>query len=186
MTSKKRRRRKKDEMGVSIRQLVLSVVGLIVLTVTLGIVVVVLKGVVVIIEVYNSIVTSMGSYGWLVDYFIIFGFGGILILGMIIFIALVVFSRLHKDDDEEVYEEEYEEYDRVKRIPIPHKKKQAIHRTYKGCPICGKRTIMEIHHIDGNPSNNDDRNLIPLCPTCHSNTGIPKDQLKGKWKKPRY
>ena len=27
---------------------------------------------------------------------------------------------------------------------------------------------VEIHHIDGNPANNDPFNLIPLCPNCHT------------------
>lgn len=34
------------------------------------------------------------------------------------------------------------------------------------CAICGEDKP-QIHHIDENPSNNDDLNLLPLCPTCH-------------------
>jgi len=34
------------------------------------------------------------------------------------------------------------------------------------CAICG-RPRPHIHHIDGNPSNNDDENLLPLCPNHH-------------------
>ncbi|MDD5650054.1 MAG: HNH endonuclease signature motif containing protein [Candidatus Nanoarchaeia archaeon] len=38
------------------------------------------------------------------------------------------------------------------------------------CPICcGNITANDIHHIDGNRDNNDELNLIPICPTCHQN-----------------
>jgi hypothetical protein len=36
------------------------------------------------------------------------------------------------------------------------------------CAICCDMKPYEIHHIDGNPSNNDPLNLIPLCPNCHT------------------
>jgi uncharacterized protein (UPF0179 family) len=38
------------------------------------------------------------------------------------------------------------------------------------CPFCDSDDVghFEIHHIDNNPSNNELRNLILLCPTCHS------------------
>jgi hypothetical protein len=42
----------------------------------------------------------------------------------------------------------------------------------KKCIICGETKIVEVHHYDGNHSNNKIENLIPLCPThhryCHS------------------
>lgn len=38
----------------------------------------------------------------------------------------------------------------------------------KECIICGENRIVEVHHLDGNRSNNDISNLIPLCPTHHS------------------
>jgi hypothetical protein len=42
----------------------------------------------------------------------------------------------------------------------------------KKCVICGEEQIVEVHHYDGNHSNNKIENLIPLCPThhkyCHS------------------
>ena len=34
------------------------------------------------------------------------------------------------------------------------------------CAICGGNHP-QIHHIDENPNNNDQLNLIPLCPNCH-------------------
>ncbi len=38
------------------------------------------------------------------------------------------------------------------------------------CPFCDNSEVghFEIHHIDDNPSNNDYKNLIFLCPICHS------------------
>lgn len=50
-------------------------------------------------------------------------------------------------------------------------------RGYK-CEICGcdkvnpytNKTILQIHHIDGNASNCSDENLQVLCPNCHAMT----------------
>ena len=42
----------------------------------------------------------------------------------------------------------------------------------KKCVVCGESKIVEVHHYDGDHSNNKLENLIPLCPThhqyCHS------------------
>jgi len=35
------------------------------------------------------------------------------------------------------------------------------------CCVC-QTPFVVIHHIDGNPSNNDPNNLAPLCPNCHA------------------
>ena len=43
------------------------------------------------------------------------------------------------------------------------------------CARCGKNcrnsknaeSVLQVHHIDGNPQNNDLENLIPLCASCH-------------------
>lgn len=37
----------------------------------------------------------------------------------------------------------------------------------KKCIICGESNIVQVHHSDGNHSNNDPSNLVPLCPTHH-------------------
>jgi hypothetical protein len=37
----------------------------------------------------------------------------------------------------------------------------------KVCAICGWNISLEIHHIDGNHENNNEENLIPLCPNHH-------------------
>ncbi len=37
----------------------------------------------------------------------------------------------------------------------------------KECCVCSEHRIVEVHHFDGNKSNNEISNLIPLCPTCH-------------------
>jgi HNH endonuclease len=36
------------------------------------------------------------------------------------------------------------------------------------CQVCGQhRNHMSVHHIDENPENHDDNNLVTVCPTCH-------------------
>jgi len=37
----------------------------------------------------------------------------------------------------------------------------------KSCVICKESNIVEVHHFDGNHTNNSIENLIPLCPTHH-------------------
>ena len=46
--------------------------------------------------------------------------------------------------------------------------KASVYRRDKGCQLCGQvKSRKEAHHIDGDASNNDVRNLITLCPPCH-------------------
>ena len=35
------------------------------------------------------------------------------------------------------------------------------------CEICGSNKNVDVHHIDGNPQNNDLSNLMRLCRSCH-------------------
>lgn len=37
----------------------------------------------------------------------------------------------------------------------------------KKCCVCGFDHIVEVHHMDCNKTNNDPKNLIPLCPNHH-------------------
>ena len=42
------------------------------------------------------------------------------------------------------------------------------------CPYPANNIPLEIEHIDGNYKNNDESNLILLCPNCHSLTSTYK------------
>lgn len=43
-----------------------------------------------------------------------------------------------------------------------------LYKSAKTCCVCrALRTPVEIHHIDQNPANNDEENLIALCSNCH-------------------
>jgi len=44
---------------------------------------------------------------------------------------------------------------------------------------------LEVEHIDGNYKNNSEKNLILLCPNCHSLTATYKGANKGKGRKGR-
>ena len=37
----------------------------------------------------------------------------------------------------------------------------------KVCAGCGFDKLITLHHLDGNRENNDDKNLVGLCPNCH-------------------
>lgn len=58
-----------------------------------------------------------------------------------------------------------------KRIPKESKVRAELQKEINSsCPFCNNDDVghFEIHHIDENPSNNEIRNLILLCPLCHS------------------
>ena len=56
----------------------------------------------------------------------------------------------------------------LNRPCISQTTRDRIHRKYKNkCQWCGKGKLIHIHHIDLNPGNNSDDNLILLCANCH-------------------
>ena len=73
-----------------------------------------------------------------------------------------------------------------------------IHEKYNfSCAICSwdkenpytNKKTLEIDHIDGDPSNNIESNLILLCPNCHSLTSTYKNANKGHgrlWRREKY
>jgi hypothetical protein len=55
------------------------------------------------------------------------------------------------------------------RVSIPKTIRDQVLKEYAHrCAMCGTDRP-EIHHIDEDPSNNHELNLIPLCPNCHTN-----------------
>lgn len=66
----------------------------------------------------------------------------------------------------------------TKKISTSKLKKKLIKEQFieNKCAICGlnswmdKPIVLQLHHLDGNPSNNSIENLQLLCPNCHSQT----------------
>lgn len=74
----------------------------------------------------------------------------------------------------------------IKTIPKTNRKRTYMSPTYiknkyietheYKCQCCGisiwnnKPITLQLHHIDGNRNNNEDNNLMLLCPNCHSQT----------------
>ncbi len=56
-----------------------------------------------------------------------------------------------------------------KRIKLPRELEDAIlYKSAKTCCVCRiPRAPVEIHHIDQNPANNVEKNLIAICRNCH-------------------
>lgn len=46
------------------------------------------------------------------------------------------------------------------------------------CELCGKQGKLDVHHIDKNPYNNVDKNLMILCRSCHMKIHNPKKICK--------
>ncbi|MBK8088889.1 MAG: HNH endonuclease [Chitinophagaceae bacterium] len=58
-----------------------------------------------------------------------------------------------------------------KRITIPNKTKALLQQEIDSkCPVCDSLDVdhFELHHMDENPENNEQANLLMLCPICHS------------------
>lgn len=54
------------------------------------------------------------------------------------------------------------------RIPISNALKLELVRQRGGiCEHCNNHIFQQVHHIDGNPSNNDPSNLMLVCYDCH-------------------
>lgn len=54
------------------------------------------------------------------------------------------------------------------RIPISTDLRRAVYELFdKACRSCGNKHANQIHHIDGDPSNNHIKNLELLCYDCH-------------------
>ncbi len=53
------------------------------------------------------------------------------------------------------------------RIPIAEKTKlEILGRANNRCCVC-QTPFVHFHHLDGDPTNNDVENIVPLCPNCH-------------------
>jgi 5-methylcytosine-specific restriction endonuclease McrA len=66
-----------------------------------------------------------------------------------------------------------------------HIRRYLLEKFNKTCSSCnlsewlGDPITLEVEHIDGNSSNNDESNLTLLCPNCHSKTPTYKAKNKG-------
>ena len=63
-----------------------------------------------------------------------------------------------------------------KRTDIPKKTRETILKEYHHKCALGHANppAPELHHIDGDPSNHDLWNILPLCPNCHSSKLNPR------------
>lgn len=55
----------------------------------------------------------------------------------------------------------------VKQVSYHTYRKICFKYNQEECIICGEKLLVEVHHYDGNRSNNTQENLVPLCPTHH-------------------
>jgi len=61
-----------------------------------------------------------------------------------------------------------------KRIPIPEKLRiEIMAKANNRCCVC-QTPFFQIHHLDGDRSNNDPDNLAPLCPNCHDQADLKR------------
>lgn len=76
-----------------------------------------------------------------------------------------------------------------------HIRRYMLEQNNYKCSKCGfdginpfsKKSVLEIHHIDGNYKNNNEYNLDVLCPNCHSMTNNYRSQNKnGRKERNKY
>lgn len=74
-----------------------------------------------------------------------------------------------------------------------HIKKYLLEKFNHRCAKCGWHEIneytgripLEVHHLDGNWKNNNEDNLVILCPNCHSLTNTYKGRNRGRGRSTR-
>ena len=60
------------------------------------------------------------------------------------------------------------------RKSIPEKLRiEVMSKANNRCCVC-QTPFFQIHHLDGDPSNNDPDNLAPLCPNCHDQADLKR------------
>ena len=89
--------------------------------------------------------------------------------GLIPVLEIVDNNKKTQKDFGVVVEQTLSPYSRIrKRIPIPKERRQMVFiRCNNECEICEDHAAQQIHHIDGNPRNNELENLQGVCYDCH-------------------
>jgi len=60
------------------------------------------------------------------------------------------------------------------RKSVPEKLRiEVMSKANNRCCVC-QTPFFQIHHLDGDPSNNDPDNLAPLCPNCHDQADLKR------------
>ena len=72
------------------------------------------------------------------------------------------------------------------KVPVPKNfRRQSARKVEKCCSICSKSTTrLHVHHIDFNPTNNEESNLVTLCGSCHRLAHSPIRMEMGRQAKP--
>ena len=64
-------------------------------------------------------------------------------------------------------EDYYQKYPK-RKILTPSRRKALIAATKSICERCDEYfPFPQIHHVDGDPKNDEDENLMVVCPNCH-------------------
>jgi len=122
------------------------------------------------------------AYALIVDWWKEHAVSGWVILGIVV--ALLAFSlyrfpafrglfiRTAKKAGERVVYGNGKEASGREPLP-PDLREHILQRAHYRCenPDCKEHVKPEIHHIDGDNSHNSPRNLIALCPNCHTRAG---------------
>lgn len=62
-----------------------------------------------------------------------------------------------------------EYYDDLRHPMLSKKYRKICFDNHKHeCVVCGEDKILDVHHYDGDRTNNNPKNLVPICPTHHN------------------
>jgi len=63
---------------------------------------------------------------------------------------------------------------------VGHSRSKSTKKMRRCCEVCGNTGRLHVHHLDGDPLNNADLNLMTLCVSCHARAHSPNFDTIGQ------
>lgn len=71
------------------------------------------------------------------------------------------------EERKKLYPANWKQISAIVRIKAGNKCEICDAENEKPHPITGSKVVLTVHHLDFNPSNNEEYNLVALCQRCH-------------------
>ncbi len=75
-------------------------------------------------------------------------------------------------ENKKLYPKNWKELSAWVRLKAGNKCEMCDSHNHKPHPITGSMVVLTVHHLDFNPKNNEEYNLMALCQRCHNRLDI--------------